>query len=249
MPLHSARLQWHGWAAPDVGVNADGDCSARQEPGPPQSLLIGLWGMWVSTLTQGRVAEAPAWAQRLLDEGSKRGDIDMQILGHRGRMSSDFYLGELRKADDHGKKALRLYDPSRAGHWIELVGNDVRTAVGVCTSQAIWMLGTRTAPLQRERSEGRTFATIGASIRYRLGVDLGCVRLDYRREPERLLAHANEAERLAREQSIPVLYKRWCRSARGLRSCAWANWPKRLRYCAGARAHGTPPAVISMFPT
>src|SRR6185503_9948157 len=35
----------------------------------------------------------------------------------------------------------------------------------------------------------------------------GAYVLDYRREPEQLLARANEAERLARDQSIPILYK------------------------------------------
>ena len=61
-------------------------------------------------------------------------------------MFSHFYLGNLRQAREHGDRALDCYDPSRAGRWIELVGNDVRTAVGVCTSQAIWMLGYPTSP-------------------------------------------------------------------------------------------------------
>ena len=73
-PLHSARLQWHGWAAPDVSVNAAAILQLAESQGRPQSLLIGLWGMWVSTITQGRVAEAPDWARRLLDEGDRKGE-------------------------------------------------------------------------------------------------------------------------------------------------------------------------------
>jgi len=207
LPLHSARLQWHGWAAPDVGVNAAAIVRLAETQTKPQSLLIGLWGMWVSTLTQGRVAEAPAWAQRLLAEGGKRGEIDMQILGHRGSMFSHFYLGELREADAHGQQALGFYDPSRAGRWIELVGNDVRTSVGVCTSQAIWMLGYPDRALQICDQKDEHSRRLAHPFDFGWALTWGAYVLDYRREAERLLAHANEAERLAREQSLPILYR------------------------------------------
>jgi class 3 adenylate cyclase/tetratricopeptide (TPR) repeat protein len=207
MPLHSARLQWHGWAAPDVGVNAAAIVRLAETQTKPQSLLIGLWGMWVSTLTQGRVAEAPVWAQRLLTEGTRRGEIDLQILGHRGTMFSHFYLGELREADAHGQRALGLYDPSRAGRWIELVGNDVRTSVGVCTSQAIWMLGYPDRALQRCDQKDADSRRLGHPFDLGWALTWGAYVLDYRHDAERLLAHADEAERLAREQSLPVLYR------------------------------------------
>ena len=207
MPLHSARLQWHGWAAPDVGVNAAAIVRLAETQTKPHSLLIGLWGMWVSTLTQGRVAEAPVWAQRLLTEGTERGEIDMQILGHRGSMFSHFYLGELREADAHGQQALGFYDFSRAGRWIELVGNDVRTSVGVCTSQTIWMLGYPDRALQRCDQKDADSRRLGHPFDLGWALTWGAYVLDYRHEAERLLAHANEADRLAREQSLPVLYR------------------------------------------
>jgi len=207
MPLHSARLQWHGWAAPDVGVNAAAIVRLAETQAKPRSLLIGLWGMWVSTLTQGRVAEAPAWAQRLLAEGTSRGEVDMQILGHRGTMFSHFYLGELREADAHGQQALGFYDPSRAGRWIELVGNDVRTSVGVCTSQAIWMLGYPHRALQISDQKDKHSERLAHPFDFGWALTWGAYVLDYRRESQRLLTHADEADRLAREQSIPVLYR------------------------------------------
>jgi class 3 adenylate cyclase/tetratricopeptide (TPR) repeat protein len=205
-PLHTARLQWQAWASPDVGVNATAILELAKSQNNPRSLLIGLWGMWVSTLTQGRVAEAQKWAERLLAEGVERGEIDMQILGHRGSMFSYFYLGELRKALDEGKKALDLYDPSRAGRWIELVGNDVRTSVGVCTSQAIWMLGDPDRAAQVSDQKDADSRRLGHPFDIGWALTWGAYVFDYRREPECLLARADEADRLAREQSIPVLY-------------------------------------------
>ena len=61
-------------------------------------------------------------------------------------MFSHFYLGELPRRDEHGDRVIALYDPSRAVRWIELVGNDVRTAVGVFSSQRSGCRATRTAP-------------------------------------------------------------------------------------------------------
>lgn len=205
VPLHTARLQWQAWAAPDVGVNATAILHLAKSQDNSRSLLIGLWGMWVSTLTQGRVAEAPAWAERLLAEGSTRGEIDMQILGHRGSMFSHFYLGELHEANAHGNRALDLYDPTRAGRWIELVGNDVRSAVGVCTSQALWMLGHPDRAAQVSDQKDADARRLGHPFDIGWALTWGAYVFDYRREPEKLLARANEAERLARDQSIPIL--------------------------------------------
>jgi tetratricopeptide (TPR) repeat protein len=207
-PLHAARLQWRGWASREVGVNATAIFNLAQRQGRSQSLLVGLWGMWINTITQGRIAETPHWAQRLLTEGNESKNVDLQILGHRANVSSHFYLGELSEALEQRDKALALYDPKRAARWRELTGNDVRTAVGVFSSQALWMLGypdqasRMTEQLDADsRQLGHPFdigwaATWGAAYVF-----------DYRREPDRSLARIHEADRIGREHSIPVLYE------------------------------------------
>jgi hypothetical protein len=107
-------------------VNATAILDLAQRQGRSQSLLVGLWGMWVNTVTQGRIAETPHWAQRLLTEGNESKNVDLQILGHRASGFSHFYLGELSEALEQRDKALALYDPKRAARWRELTGNDVR---------------------------------------------------------------------------------------------------------------------------
>ena len=215
-PLHTAGLQWHGWASPDVQANAEEILRLAERQGRPRSLLIGLWGKWVSTVTQGRITEALDWAQRLLDEGTRRGEIDLHILGHRGSMFSHFYLGNLRQAREHGDRALGLYDPSRAGRWIELVGNDVRTAVGVCTSQAIWMLGYPDLAAQVTDQKDADARRLGHPFDTGWALTWGAYVFNYRGEPERQFANAAEADRLAREQSIPVLYNAFVPLGKGL---------------------------------
>jgi class 3 adenylate cyclase/tetratricopeptide (TPR) repeat protein len=214
--LHSARLQWHGWAAPDVGVNAESILRLAEKRDKPSSLLIGLWGKWVSTLTQGRVEEAPVWARRLLAEGTQRHEIDLQILGHRGSMFSHFYLGELEAAWMEGSRALELYDPSRAVRWIGLVGNDVRTAVGVCLSQALWMRGEVDRAAHVSDQKDADARGLGHPFDIGWALTWGAYVFDYRREPDRLLAHADEADRLARDHGIPLLSNALVPVGRGL---------------------------------
>ena len=205
-PLHTARLRWRGWANPEIGVNATAILQVAQRQSRPQSLLVGLWGMWINTITQGRVAETPQWAERLLTAGEQSGDINLQILGHRARMSSHFYIGELREALEQRERILALYDPQHAQRWMELTGNDVRTATGVFGSQALWMLGYPDQAAQVSDQKDRDSRRLGHRFDLGWALTWGGYVSDYRREPDQLLARAREADRHAREQSIPVVH-------------------------------------------
>ena len=175
--------------------------------GKPQSLLIGLWGMWVNTITQGRIAESLEWAQRLLAEGNEAEDIDLQIFGHGAAMISHFYLGQLLEAREQGNRVLALYDPQRAGRWMQLTGHDLRTVVGVCSSQWTWMLGYPDQAVQVSDEKDAHARRLGHAFNLGFALTLGAYAFDYRCEPERLLERVSEADRLAREQSIPFLYQ------------------------------------------
>jgi tetratricopeptide (TPR) repeat protein len=178
-----------------------------QRQNRPQSLLVGLWGTWINTITQGRVAETPDWAQRLLTEGNHSGNIDLQILGYRASLSSHFYLGELKEALEQRHKVLALYDPRRAARWRELTGNDVRTAVGVFSSQALWMQGYPDQASQMSDQLDTDSRRLGHPFDIGWASTWGAYVFDYRCEPDRLLARVHEAERVGREQSIPVFNK------------------------------------------
>jgi predicted ATPase len=203
--LHSARLRWRGWASAEVGANAMAILWLAQRQRQPQSLLIGLWGMWINTITQGRVAESPAWATRLLVEGTEGGDVDMQIFGYRALLSSHFYLGELDKALEQKDRILALYNPERAGRWMELTGNDTKTAVGVFGSQSLWMLGYPDQAADFSDQKDADARRLGHPFDIGWALTWGAYVFDYRCEPDRLLVRTDEADRLGREQSIPVL--------------------------------------------
>ncbi len=227
-PLHSARLQWRGWASPEVGRNAAAILQLAQRQDRPQSLLVGLWGMWINTITQGHVAESPNWAQRLLTEGSQSGNIDLQILGHRASLSSHFYLGELNEALKQRDKILVLYDPRQATRWRELTGNDVRTAVGVFSSQALWMLGYPDQASQMSDQKDADSRRLGHPFDIGWALTWGTYVFDYRREPDRLLSRVHEAERVGREHSIPVLNKVLVPAGEGLAMLRKGQLPEAI---------------------
>ena len=59
-PLHSARLTVAGMGGARGWRERRGvAASCADNSHDRQSLLVGLWGMWVNTITQGRIAETP----------------------------------------------------------------------------------------------------------------------------------------------------------------------------------------------
>ena len=211
-PLHAAWVGLHGWAAPEVSVNAAAILELAERQGRPDSLAMGLYGTWINTFTQGRIAESLAWAERLLAEGNHAQDAVM---------SSQFFLGQLFEAREQGNRALAVYDEQRARRWIQLTGHDKRTAVGIFSSQWTWMLGYPDQAVQVSEEKDAHARRLEHAFNLGWALTFGALVFDYRREPDRLLERASEADRLAREQSLPSLYQRvvpWVEGLARLRS-------------------------------
>jgi class 3 adenylate cyclase/tetratricopeptide (TPR) repeat protein len=227
--LHSALLESRGWASPEVGDNAKAILELAQGQGRPQSLLVGLWGMWINTITRGRVAESIAGAEHLLAEGNRSRSKDLQILGHRALLATRFYLAELNEALAERDKVLALYDLERAQRWRELTGNDVRTAAGVFSSQALWMLGHPDQAAQVSDQIVADTRRLGHPFDIGWALTWGTYVLDFRCEPDRLLARVHEAGRVGREQSIPVLHKVLVPAGEGLAMLRMGQLPEAIR--------------------
>jgi len=204
-PLNAAWIGLRGWAALEVNENAAAILQLAKTQGNPQSLLIGLWGMWINTLCQGRIEETLEWAQRLLAEGNEAADIDLQIFGHAASMVSHFFRGQLLEAQEHGNSVLALYDPQRAERWSQLTAQDFKTQVGVFSSHWIWMLGCPDQAVQASDEKDAHARRVGHTFNLSWALTWGAYAFDYRCEPERLLERASEADRLGREQSVPFI--------------------------------------------
>jgi class 3 adenylate cyclase/tetratricopeptide (TPR) repeat protein len=214
--LNAAWAGLHGWAAEEIGVNAAEILRLAKSQRNAQSLFLGLWWMWTNTITQGRIADSLAWAQRLLDESAEVEDVDLQIFGPAATMVTRFFLGQLSEASAQADRVLGLYDPQHAERWIQLTGHDLKTFVGVYSCQWIWMQGHPDQAVQVSDESSAHARTVGHAFNLVWALTFGAYAFAYRHEPARLLERVGEAERLAREQGLAFIYQVSLPQAAGL---------------------------------
>jgi class 3 adenylate cyclase/tetratricopeptide (TPR) repeat protein len=215
-PLNAAWTGLQGWAASEVGENATAALRLAESQGNRRSLLLAMWWVWTSTITQGRIADSATWVDRLLAQGGEGDDIDIPIFAHATAMVQHFLDGRLLKSREHAEKALALYNPRHAQRWIQITGHDLRTFVEVYACQLLWMLGypEQAANLCAQsrahaHSDGHAFNLVWA-------LTFSSYVFAYRREPELFLERVAEADRLAREHGLTFIYEVSVPQARGI---------------------------------
>jgi class 3 adenylate cyclase/tetratricopeptide (TPR) repeat protein len=215
-PLNAAWTGLHGWAAPEVGVNATEILRLAENQGNERSLLLAMWWAWTNTITQGRIADSLVWVNRLLAGGRDAGNIDLRIFGHAMAMVQHFLSGRLIESREQADCALALYDSRDAERWIQATGHDLRTFVEVYACQLIWIMGfpDQAARLSDEcvahaQADGHAFNLVWT-------LTFSAYVFAYRREPERFLERVGEADHLAREQGLTFIYEVSVPQARGI---------------------------------
>jgi predicted ATPase/class 3 adenylate cyclase len=215
-PLNAAWTGLHGWAAPEVGANATAILRLAEAQHNRRGLLLAMWWVWTTTITQGRIADSLPWVERLLAEGSQAGDIDLRIFGHATAMVQHFLSGRLVESHEQADLALALYDPQQAERWIQLTGHDLRTFVEVYACQLTWMMGFPDRA-RRLSDEARAHAHAdGHAFNLVWALTFSAYVFAYRREPELFLERVDEADRLAREQGLAFIYEVSVPQARGI---------------------------------
>ncbi len=215
-PLNAAWTGLHGWAAPEVGVNARESLRLAESQGNGRSLLLAMWWAWTNTITQGRIADSLVWVNRLRASGDEGGNIDFKMFGHVTAMVQHFLSGRLIESREQAGCALTLYDPRNAERWIQTTGHDLRTFVKVYACQLIWIMGF---PDQAARLSDETAASAredGHAFNLAWALTFSAYVFAYRREPARFLERVGEAERLAREQGLAFIYEVSAPQARGI---------------------------------
>lgn len=214
--LNAAWAGLRGWAASEIDANSAAILRLATSQHNTRSLILGLWWMWTSTITQGRIADSLPFAERLLTEGRETGDLDLQIFGHATLMVPRFFMGQLAEAREHLDRVLALYDPQRAEQWIQLTGHDLRTFVEVYGCQLIWMQGHPDQAQQMSDRSGTHARSVGHAFNLVWALTFNAYTFVYRREPDRLLERLDEVDRLAREQGIAFIYQVSTPQASGL---------------------------------
>ena len=204
--LGTAWMALKGWAAPEVWSSLYPALALAKSLERNDALLPILWGLFINVMTQGRIADSLPWAEEMLGIAKATGDSDLLITGHMVAYIHYLYLGRLIKAQEHGDKVLALFDGEKHGHLVNILNHDPKTVVVGGSSLSAWMLGypDRAVPLLDE--------AIAHARRHGHPFDLGWVltiggeMFEFRYEPEELCRCAEEAEKLGREHSLPVLW-------------------------------------------
>ncbi|MDQ3260622.1 MAG: hypothetical protein M3Q00_07540, partial [Pseudomonadota bacterium] len=228
-PLGTAWLALKGWGAPEVWTSFHPALGLAKSLGRHEALVPILYGLWANVMTQGRIAESLAWVNEMLATAEASGDPELLIVGHRAACTTHFYRGDFNRSRVHGDRVLALYSEEQHRHLADIMNTDPKTGAGIYVSLVAWMLG------YPERAVQLCDANVAHARRRGHPFDLGFALTasgqvsDYRCEPERLLARVEEAERLGRAHSLPVIYDELAQIIKGL---AWLR--------AGRLADGIP---------
>jgi class 3 adenylate cyclase/tetratricopeptide (TPR) repeat protein len=203
--LGAAYTALKGWAAQEVRDSLQPAVRLARSLHRNDALVPILWGLHAHVINSGRVSESLRWVAQLMDAAEACRDPDLLIVGHYAAVSAHFQLGNLIKTREHADRTLALYREERQAHVAGILNHDPKTTTLIFSALSTWMLGypeeavrISDAAHDHARRRGNPFD---------LGVALttGAQVFDYLREPDELLKRTIEAERLGRENSLPLV--------------------------------------------
>ena len=146
--LGPALIATKGFGAADVGEvyhRADALC---QQLGDTPLLFPALWGQWVYNLVRANLSTAQRFAEQLLQLGESKNDPAILVEGHWTLGNALFWLGEFESAEQHLKKALEHYDPTKHHVHAFIFGQDPSVAAHCYLSYVSWYRGYPDQALQ-----------------------------------------------------------------------------------------------------
>jgi class 3 adenylate cyclase/tetratricopeptide (TPR) repeat protein len=170
-----------------------------------EALLPIYFGLCSNLVLHGRLAEGLDWVNEMLASAEATGDGDLLIMGHRSACTTYFWLGDFNRSREHAHRVLALYNEEKHRHLADLTNVDPKTVVEIYLSIGTWILGYPDRALEvRETMEAHARRRdhpfdIGYALTF------GGQVLDFRCEPEALLARVEESDRLGQAHSLPFI--------------------------------------------
>ena len=228
-PLGAAWLALKGWAAPEVWTSFHPALGLAKSLGRHEALVPIYDGLDANLLVQGRVAESLAWVYEMLASAEATGDPDLLIMGHMSACITYFWLGDFNQSLAHGDRVLALYSEEQHRHLADISNTDPKTVVGIYVCLGTWMLGYPDRAVQLCDANDAHARRRGHIFDLGFALIMGSQVWDFRSEPEPLLVHVDEAERLGRAHSLPFISEVLAQLIKGI---AWLR--------AGRLAEGIP---------
>jgi hypothetical protein len=203
--LGTAWMGLKGWPAQEVWDNLHPALALAHSRRRNDAFVPILWGLRAHVTTSGRIAESLGWVTQLMNAAETYRDPDLMMLGHTAAAVAHFWFGEPLKVREHADRVLALYPEERHGPLVGSLNTDPKTESLVYSALSTWMLG------YPEQALRFLDATHDHARRRGHPFDLGWVLsfgghvFDYIGEPDEWLKRIEEADRVGRENSLPLV--------------------------------------------
>ena len=203
--LGTAWLALKGWSAQEVWDSLFPALGLANALRRNDALVPILFGLFIHVLARGRAAESLRWVTQAMNAAETYSDADLLIVGHFAAANAHFWLGDPIKTREHADRLLALYSEERHGHLAGILNHDPKSMSLVYSALSTWMLGYPEQAVRildsahdHARRRGHPFdlgwaLTIGGEVFGFLG------------EPDEWLKRIDEADRVARENSLPYV--------------------------------------------
>lgn len=215
-PLGVAWMALKGWTAPEVWASFHPALGLAKALGRNQALVPIYYGLWGSVVTKGQFAEALAWVKEMLASAEATGDLDLLIVAHSAACTTYYWRGQFNASREHADRVLALYEEEKHHHLADIMNVDPKTYVGLYASLGSWMLGYPDRAVIESHAKDANARRRGHPFDIGYALTIGALLWDFRWEPERLLASAEEAERLGRAHSLPFVSEVLAQMFKGL---------------------------------
>jgi tetratricopeptide (TPR) repeat protein len=202
--LGTAWTALRGWQAQEVWDSLHPALALANSLRRSDALAPILFGLFANVVDRGRAAESLQWATEAMNAAETYDDADLLIVGHHAAQSAHFWLGDHIKFREHAKRVLALYCEDRHAHLVGMLNHDPKTNSLTYLAESSWMLGypeqavrISDASVAHARQLGHPFNLCWALA------GAGAIFFDLLGKPEEMLKRVEEADQLARENSLP----------------------------------------------
>ena len=113
LKLGPALMMVRGTGSPEVGAIYRRAMALEPCQEESSAQFKALWGIYYHLLTSGRVSEAAAKADELLELAERLGVDDLVLEGHHAKWSASIWCGKLAEAGEHSQRGVSQYDCTR----------------------------------------------------------------------------------------------------------------------------------------
>jgi predicted ATPase len=194
-----------GWPAQEVWDSLHPALALAHSLRRRDSLVRILHGHWVNVLSRGRLAESLYWVTQLQKSAAAYQDTDLLIMGRTAAAISYFWLGELTKSRENADRVLALYSEERHGHLVGILNHELKTNSLIFRALSAWMLGYPDQAVKISDERDGFARRIGHPFDLGFALTIGSILYDHLGQPDEQLKRAEEADRVGRESSLPIL--------------------------------------------